>query len=63
MVKQVNAGVQAGFGFSVFGYFLFFNEEDAASLLDRNVCTSPHSFGREEGRVYGNLTNLIASIS
>jgi hypothetical protein len=27
-------------GYSVFGYFLFFNEADAVELLDAYVCAS-----------------------
>jgi hypothetical protein len=30
MLKHVNAAVQAALGYSIFGYFLFFNDLDAA---------------------------------
>ena len=38
-VSYVNHAVQSALGYSVFGYFLFFEEEDAAKLLDENVRT------------------------
>ena len=38
VVDHVNAAVQSAIGYSVFGYFKFFQEEDAASLLNNNVC-------------------------
>jgi len=36
-IRYVNAMVQQAMGYSVFGYFLFFNEEDAAKLMDDHV--------------------------
>jgi soluble epoxide hydrolase/lipid-phosphate phosphatase len=36
-IQHVNSSVQANRGFSIFGYFLFFNEEDAPKLLDEHV--------------------------
>src|ERR1700709_170274 len=36
-IQHINSAVQAKLGFSIFGYFLFFNEEDAARLLDEHV--------------------------
>ena len=40
-VNYVNNAVQNAMGYSVFGYFQFFEEEDAAKLLDEHVSTSP----------------------
>lgn len=37
MIEHINSSVQAKLGFSIFGYFLFFNEEDALKLLDEHV--------------------------
>jgi soluble epoxide hydrolase / lipid-phosphate phosphatase len=37
MVKHIDSQVQANLGFSIFGYFLFFDEEDAPKLLDEHV--------------------------
>ncbi|RFU27301.1 hypothetical protein B7463_g9048, partial [Scytalidium lignicola] len=34
VIQHVNSQMQANLGFSIFGYFLFFNEEDAPKLLD-----------------------------
>lgn len=36
-VKHVNASVKEHAGFEIFGYWLFFMEEDAASLLNEHV--------------------------
>ena len=36
-IQHINSSVQAKLGFSIFGYFLFFNEEDAPKLLDEHV--------------------------
>lgn len=36
-VSYINKMVQDGLGYSVFGYFLFFEEEDAAKLLNEHV--------------------------
>lgn len=36
-VQHINNSVQANLGFSIFGYFLFFDEEDAPKLLDEHV--------------------------
>ncbi|KIW24242.1 uncharacterized protein PV07_09970 [Cladophialophora immunda] len=33
-VQQINSSTQTSLGFSIFGYFLFFDEEDAPNLLD-----------------------------
>ncbi|KAE9371498.1 alpha/beta-hydrolase [Stipitochalara longipes BDJ] len=35
-IQHINSSVQANLGFSIFGYFLFFNEEDAPKLLDEH---------------------------
>jgi soluble epoxide hydrolase/lipid-phosphate phosphatase len=40
-IQHINGLVQAKLGFSIFGYFLFFNEEDAAKLLDEHVSSFP----------------------
>ncbi|KAK9364335.1 Alpha/Beta hydrolase protein [Lipomyces kononenkoae] len=37
VIQHIDSSVQAKLGFSIFGYFLFFNEEDAAKLLDEHV--------------------------
>ena len=37
LIQHINSSVQANLGFSIFGYFLFFNEEDAPKLLDEHV--------------------------
>ena len=37
MTQLINSRVQANHGFSLFGYFLFCNEEDAPKLLDEHV--------------------------
>ena len=37
VIQHINSSVQAKLGFSIFGYFLFFNEEDAPKLLDEHV--------------------------
>lgn len=36
-VQHINSQMQANLGFSIFGYFLFFDEEDAPKLLDEHV--------------------------
>lgn len=36
-IMFVNDMVKKHMGYSVFGYFLFFDEEDAATLIDKNV--------------------------
>lgn len=36
-MQHVNSVFQDRFGFSIFGYFLFFNEKDAADLSDKHV--------------------------
>lgn len=36
-VQQINSAVQASLGFSIFGYFLFFDDEDAPKLLDEHA--------------------------
>jgi soluble epoxide hydrolase/lipid-phosphate phosphatase len=40
VIQQINSSAQAKLGFSIFGYFLFFDEEDAAKLLDEHVSPS-----------------------
>lgn len=35
-MQHINSSVQANLGFSIFGYFLFFHEEDAPKLLDEH---------------------------
>jgi pimeloyl-ACP methyl ester carboxylesterase len=37
MVTKIDSSIQAGLGFSCFGYFLFFADKDAATLLDQNA--------------------------
>jgi S-adenosylmethionine hydrolase len=37
VIRHINSSVQAKLGFSIFGYFLFFNEEDAPKLLNEHV--------------------------
>jgi hypothetical protein len=37
VIQHINSSVQAKLGFSIFGYFLFFNEEGAPKLLDEHV--------------------------
>jgi len=37
MLKHVNAAVQAALGYSIFGFFLFFNDLDAAGLMNKMV--------------------------
>lgn len=36
-VRFVNKMAMEKFGYSIFGYFLFFNESDAAELMDAHV--------------------------
>ncbi|KAJ5759973.1 hypothetical protein N7520_007129 [Penicillium odoratum] len=36
VIQHINNSVQAKLGFSIFGYFLFFNEEDAPKLLNEH---------------------------
>ncbi|KAG0650173.1 Cytosolic epoxide hydrolase 2 [Hyphodiscus hymeniophilus] len=36
-MQNINSSVQARLGFSIFGYFLFFDEEDAPKLLDEHA--------------------------
>lgn len=43
-VGFVDEMVQKHMGYSVFGYFLFFDEEDAPVLMDKNVSSSPPLF-------------------
>ncbi|KAH8896332.1 alpha/beta-hydrolase [Thozetella sp. PMI_491] len=35
-IQHINSSVQAKLGFAIFGYFLFFDEEDAPKLLDEH---------------------------
>ena len=37
VIQNLNSSMQDKLGFSIFGYFLFFNEEDAPKLLDEHV--------------------------
>lgn len=39
-VQQINRSVEAKLGFSILGYFLLFDDEDAPRLLDGHVCSS-----------------------
>ena len=39
-VQHINSSVQAKLGFSILGYFLFLDEEDAPKLLDEHVSSS-----------------------
>lgn len=41
MIQHINSSVQAKLGFSIFGYVLFFNEEDAPKLLNEHVRSFP----------------------
>lgn len=36
-VRNINKHAKATVGFEVFGYFMFFDEPDAAELLNKNV--------------------------
>lgn len=36
-IQHIDSSIQAKLGFSIFGYFLFFDEEDATKLLDEHV--------------------------
>ena len=40
-IQHIDSSVQANLGFSIFGYFLFFDEEDAPKLLDEHVSSFP----------------------
>jgi soluble epoxide hydrolase/lipid-phosphate phosphatase len=37
VIERINSSVQAKLGFSIFGYFLFFDEDDAAKLLNEHA--------------------------
>jgi hypothetical protein len=37
VIQHINSTVKAKLGFSIFGYFLFFDEDDAAKLLNEHV--------------------------
>ncbi|KAK0118184.1 hypothetical protein ONS95_012489 [Cadophora gregata] len=55
MVTFVDKSVKEAMGFEVFGYFLFFNEDGAAELLDKNVESAQslfHSTDAELGKKY-----------
>ncbi|KAH7314146.1 Alpha/Beta hydrolase protein [Rhexocercosporidium sp. MPI-PUGE-AT-0058] len=55
MVTFVDKSIKENMGFEVFGYFLFFNEEGAAELLDKNVESAQslfHSTDTELGKEY-----------
>lgn len=44
-LRFIDSSIKTALGFSVFGYFLFFNDQDAPALMDKNVSlcsTSPH---------------------
>jgi soluble epoxide hydrolase/lipid-phosphate phosphatase len=36
-IKQINSMIKANNGYEIFGYFIFFNEEDAPKILDAHV--------------------------
>jgi soluble epoxide hydrolase/lipid-phosphate phosphatase len=36
-IQDINSSVQAKLGFSILGYFLFFNDDDAPELLNEHV--------------------------
>jgi soluble epoxide hydrolase/lipid-phosphate phosphatase len=42
--KFVNAQVKEHLGYEVFGYFLFFQDEDAAELIENNVSNDQSIF-------------------
>jgi soluble epoxide hydrolase/lipid-phosphate phosphatase len=42
-INFVNSMVQQNMGYSVFGYFLFFDESDAPELMNKNVRIQPPS--------------------
>jgi soluble epoxide hydrolase / lipid-phosphate phosphatase len=50
-VELINGMVQQHLAYSVFGYFLFFDEEGAAELIDKNVSFPSLSHG--EGICWG----------
>jgi hypothetical protein len=37
LLKQINALTKEALGHSIFGYFLFFDDEDAVELMDKKV--------------------------
>jgi len=39
-MQNINNSMQANLGFSIFGYFLFFDEEDAVRLLNEHVSSA-----------------------
>ncbi|TVY44774.1 Bifunctional epoxide hydrolase [Lachnellula subtilissima] len=43
-VEFINGMVQQHMGFSVFGYFLFFDEKDAAEIMDKNIDSAESLF-------------------
>ncbi|TVY39008.1 Bifunctional epoxide hydrolase [Lachnellula occidentalis] len=47
-VEFINAMVQQHMGFSVFGYFLFFDEKDAADLMDKNIDSAESLFHTQD---------------
>ena len=51
MVEYINNAVQSAMGYSVFGYFLLFEEEDAAKLLDEHVRARLIVFFSSSGRI------------
>ncbi|KAK2630453.1 hypothetical protein QTJ16_001273 [Diplocarpon rosae] len=54
-VEFVNKSVKEAMGFEIFGYFLFFDEEDAAGLMSLNVDSLQslmHSTNNELGKEY-----------
>jgi soluble epoxide hydrolase/lipid-phosphate phosphatase len=40
VMQHIDSSMQANFGFSIFGYFLFLNEDDAPKLLNEHVSLS-----------------------
>ena len=43
VIQHIDSAVQAKLGYSIFGYFLFFDEDDAAKLLNEHVSSFPNS--------------------
>lgn len=42
-IDAINDISKKQLGYTIFGYWYFFNEEDAAELIDRNVSMRPYS--------------------
>ncbi|KAE9363041.1 alpha/beta-hydrolase [Stipitochalara longipes BDJ] len=63
-VMYINSAVQSAMGYSVFGYFLFFNEADAAAILDAHPDSAQtlfHSRDDEVGKKYMGAVGGIRS--